>query len=153
MSLWNGLHPGLREKAVKSIRHTLKTAILSNTKEDESIPSMEPVPTLELDPDLLAAFLAEPEYDEVDLGPLVAPRTSDRIPVENDIVGESNNDDDYCAPEDGDDGVAEDEDDGVAENEDDGVAEDEEDGVAEDDDDGVEDSDEENAGLSAGEGI
>jgi hypothetical protein len=137
MSLWNGLHPGLREKAVKSIRHTLKTAILSNTKEDESIPSMEPVPTLELDPDLLAAFLAEPEYDEVDLGPLVAPRTSDRIPVENDIVGESNNDDDYCAPEDGDDGVAEDEDDGVAE----------------DEDDGVEDSDEENAGLSAGEGI
>jgi hypothetical protein len=113
MSLWNGLHPGLREKAVKSIRHTLKSEILSNTTENESIPAMEPVPNLELDPDLLAAFLAEPEYDEMDLGPLVAPRTSDRIPVENDIVDGSNSDDDYCAPEDEDDGVDEDEDDGT----------------------------------------
>ena len=110
--------------------------------EDESIPAIEPVPTLELDPELLATFLAEPELDEVDLGPLVAPRMSDRIPVENDTIDGSNNEDDYCAPEDEHGGVAEDSDDGVAEDSGDGAAKDSDDGV-------VKDSDEETMGLPA----
>jgi len=69
MSLWDSLQPRLREKAVKSIRHSLKTEIMSRMAVEDKIPVAEPVPALELNPDLLAAFLAEPEPDEIDLGP------------------------------------------------------------------------------------
>jgi hypothetical protein len=90
MSLWNGLHPRLREKAVNSIRHTLKAEILFKMRADELPPAVEPLPTLELDPDLLEAFLAEPEPEEFFLGPLVAaPHRSDRIRVENGIGNEN----------------------------------------------------------------
>jgi hypothetical protein len=145
MSLWNGLHPRLREKAVNSIRHTLKAEILSKMRADELPPAVEPLPTLELDPDLLEAFLAEPEPEEIDLGPLVAaPHRSDRIRVENGIgnenemdrtdgLGGSNGDDAYSTAEDELDGSAGDEDGGIVEDEDYG---------------GVEDSDMENMELS-----
>jgi hypothetical protein len=72
MSLWNSLHSRLREKAVNSIRHTLKAEILSKMTADDLTPAVEPVSTLELDPALLEAFLAEPEPEEIDLGLLVA---------------------------------------------------------------------------------
>src|SRR3978361_2530450 len=106
MSLWDSLHPRLREKAVNSIRHPLKAEIVSKMTADELTPAVEPLPTLELYPALLEAFLAEPEPEEIDLGLLVAPQRSDRIGVENvidddsvmvrtDGLGGSNGDDDY----------------------------------------------------------
>ena len=38
---------------------------------------MDPAPVLELDPDLLAAFLAEPDPEEINLRPLVIPMATD----------------------------------------------------------------------------
>jgi hypothetical protein len=135
MSLWNGLHPRLREKAVNSIRHTLKAEILSKMTADELTPAAEPVPTLELDPALLEAFLAEPEPEEIDLGLLVAPQRINRIGVENAIdddsvmvrtdgLGGSDGDDDYSTAEDELDSTAGDWDDGTVEDEDYGIVED-----------------------------
>jgi hypothetical protein len=71
MSLWNGLHPRLREKDVNSIRHTLKAEILSKMTADNLTPAVKLVSTLELDPALLEAFLDEPEPEELNLGLLV----------------------------------------------------------------------------------
>jgi hypothetical protein len=115
MSLWNGLHPGLQEKAARSIRYTLRAEIRTQIAADESIPAMEPVPSLELDPDLVAAFLEEPEPEEADLGPLVTlPRSN--IGVGHGIDDESavgrapkggNNYDDYSATAEEEDGAAE----------------------------------------------
>jgi len=138
MSLWNGLPSRLREKAVKSIRHTLKAEILSGTTADESTPVVEPAPTLELDPDLLEAFYDESEPEEIDLGPLVAPHTSDshRIGVENgmdnenvvvrtdSVLGGSNGDDANSTAEHSLDDTADFEED-IVDNEDDGMVEDE----------------------------
>jgi hypothetical protein len=81
---------------------------------DESIPAMEPVPSLELDPDLVAAFLEEPEPEDADLGPLVTLPRRD-IRVEHGIDDESavvrapkggNNYDDYSATAEEEDGDA-----------------------------------------------
>jgi hypothetical protein len=114
MSLWNGIHPGLREKAARSIRHTLRTEIRSQMTADESIPAMEPVPSLEVDLDVVAAVLEEPEPDEVDLGPPVTLPTSN-IGVGQGIEDESavvrtpkrgNGDDDYSATTEDEDGAA-----------------------------------------------
>lgn len=138
MSLWNGLHRGLREKAVKSIRHTLKAEVLSKMTADEPRPAIEPLPTLELDPELLAAFLAEPEPEEIDLGPLVTLQRGSRIAIENDSdyyeratdrteifgLGGSNTDDDYSAAEDELDTTAGNRDDGIAEEEDENAVDD-----------------------------
>jgi hypothetical protein len=112
MSLWNGIHPGLREKALKSIRHTLKTEILSHTTVDDTLPVVEPVPVPEMDPDVLAAFLAEPDPDEVNLA-LLAPRTRSTI-QEKGVVCESsvvrNNHNDDRGNDEDDNSAAEDED-------------------------------------------
>ena len=67
MSMWNSLHPGLREKAMNSVRLTLKAEVLSIMSADELRPAIEPLPTQEMDPELLAAFLMEPEPEEIDL--------------------------------------------------------------------------------------
>jgi hypothetical protein len=143
ISLWNSLHRRLREKAVNSIRHTFKAEILSKMRGDELPPAVESVSTLQLDPYLLEAFLAEPE-EEIDLGPLVAPHRCDRIRVENGIdnksvmvptdgLGGSNGDDTYSTTEDEQDRTTGDEDDSITEGE---------------DYSGVEDSDVENMELS-----
>ena len=73
MTLWNGLPPAMRQKATKSIHNALKAEIKSNEPANDVIPVMDPAPVLELDPDLLAAFLAEPDPEEIDLRPLVIP--------------------------------------------------------------------------------
>lgn len=137
MSLWSGLHPRLREKAVNSIRHTLKAEILSRATADESTPVVEPAPTLELDPDLLEAFLDEPDPEEIDLGPLVGPHRSDshRIGVENgmdnenvfvrtDVLGGSQGDDPNSTAEHSLDDTTDFEDD-IVDDQDDGMVEDE----------------------------
>lgn len=76
---WNGLHPELYEKTIKSIHHTFKTGILYHIMVEHALPVEDPASVLDLNPNLLAAFLAEPEHDEVDLGSLVVPCASDRI--------------------------------------------------------------------------
>ena len=70
MSLWEDLPSGLQQKAASTIQHTLTTEIQSQTAADKLIPPMDPAPSQLLDPDLLAAFLAEPLPPRVDLGPL-----------------------------------------------------------------------------------
>lgn len=72
MSLWEGLHPGVQEKVARLIHYTLNAEIRSEMAADESVPDIEPIPTQEADPDLLAALLAEPEPDVADLQPRVA---------------------------------------------------------------------------------
>jgi len=111
--MWNSLHPGLREKAMNSIRHALKAEVLSKMSADQPRLAIEPLPTLEMDPELLAAFLAEPEPEEIDLGPFVTLQRNNRNPIENDSDYErvtdrteifrlrgSNTDNDYSAAED-----------------------------------------------------
>jgi len=82
--MWNSLHPGLREKAMNSIRYTLKAEVLSKMSADKPRLAIEPLPTLEMDPELLATFLAEPEPEEIDLRPLVTLQRDSRIAIEND---------------------------------------------------------------------
>jgi hypothetical protein len=74
MSLWEDLPPGLQQKATSTIQHTLTAEIQSRTAADESIPPMDPAPSRLLDPDLLAAFLAEPVPPRVNLGPSAIPQ-------------------------------------------------------------------------------
>ena len=82
MTLWNVLPLAMRQKAPKSIRNALKAEIKPNEPANNVIPVMDPAPVLELDPDLLAAFLAEPDPEEIDLRPLVVPMaTEDSILV------------------------------------------------------------------------
>lgn len=76
MSLWEDLPPALQQKAASTIQHTLTAEILSQTAADESIPPMDPAPSRLLDPDLLAAFLAEPVPPRIDLGPSAIPPRS-----------------------------------------------------------------------------
>ena len=146
--MWNSLHLGLREKAMNSIRHTLKAEVLSKISADKLRPAIEPLPTLEIDPELLAAFLAEPEPEEINLGPLVTLQRDSRIAIENDSdyervmdrteifgLGGSNTDDDYSA---------EDELETTAGNQYDRIAE-------EEDDSAVDDSDMEHLELSKGD--
>jgi len=76
MCLWEDLPPALQQKAVSTIQHTLTAEIQSQTADDESIPPMDPAPSRLLDPDLLAAFLAEPVPLRVDLGPSAIPPRS-----------------------------------------------------------------------------
>jgi hypothetical protein len=75
MSLWEDLPPALQQKAASTIQHTVTAEIQSQTVADESIPLMDPAPSHLLDPDLWAAFLAEPVPPRVDLGPsTISPR-------------------------------------------------------------------------------
>jgi len=55
---------------MNSIRHTLKAEVLLKMSADEPRSVIEPHPTLEIDPELLATFLTEPEPEEINLGPL-----------------------------------------------------------------------------------
>jgi hypothetical protein len=144
MSLWIGLNPRLREKAGKSIRHTLKAEILSKSTADDATPAVEPTPTLELDPELLEAFLAEPEPEEINLGTLVPPHRSDghRIGVESGIENESASGRIGALGENNGDG-------GITEDSQDVTAGDDDEDIIEDDDYGlVEDLDRENTELS-----
>jgi len=133
---------------MNSIRHTLKAEVLSKISADKLRPAIEPLPTLEIDPELLAAFLAEPEPEEINLGPLVTLQRDSRIAIENDSdyervmdrteifgLGGSNTDDDYSA---------EDELETTAGNQYDRIAE-------EEDDSAVDDSDMEHLELSKGD--
>jgi len=90
-SLWEDLPPGLQQKAASTIQHTLTAEIQSQTAANESIPPMDPAPSRLLDPDLLAAFLAEPVSPRVDLGPSVIPQ----IKIVGGVSG-STNDESAC---------------------------------------------------------
>jgi len=133
---------------MNSIRHTQKAEVLSKISADEPRPAIEPLPMLEIDPELLAAFLAEFEPEKIDLGPLVTLQRDSRIAIENDSayervtdrteifgLGGSNTDDDYSA---------EDELETTAGNQDDRI-------VEEEDDSAVDDWDMEHLELSEGD--
>jgi len=55
---------------MNSIRHTLKAEVLLKMSADEPRPVIEPHPMLEIDSELLATFLMEPEPEVINLGPL-----------------------------------------------------------------------------------
>jgi len=135
--MWNSLHPGLREKAMNSIHHALKAEVPWKMSADQPRPAIEPLPTLEMDPELLAAFLAEPEPEEIDLGPLATLQRDNRIAIENDSDYErgtdrteifglrgSNTDNDYSAAEDEVEATAGNQDHWIAEEEDDSAVDD-----------------------------
>jgi len=69
---------------MNSIHHALKDEVLLKMSADQPRPAIEHLPTLEMDPELLATFLAEPEPEEIDLGPLVTLQRDNRIAIEND---------------------------------------------------------------------
>jgi len=91
-----------------------------------------------MDPELLAAFLAEPEPEEIDLGPLVTLQRDNRIAIENDSDYErvtdrteifglragSNTNNDYSAAEDEVEATAGNQDHWIAEEEDDSAVDD-----------------------------
>jgi len=52
---------------MNSVHLTLKAEVLSIMSADELRPAIEPLPTQEMDPELLAAFHMEPEPEEIDL--------------------------------------------------------------------------------------
>jgi len=117
---------------MNSIRHALKAEVLSKMSADQQRPSIKPLPTLEMDSELLAAFLAELEPDEIDLGPLVTLQRDNRIAIENDSDYErvtdrteifglcgSNTDNDYSAADDEVEATAGNQDHWIAEEEDD----------------------------------
>jgi len=122
---------------MNTIRHTLKAEVLLKMSADEPRPAIEPLPTLEIDPELLAAFLMEPKPEEINLGPLVTLQRDCRIAIENDSdyeritdrtkmfgLGRSNTNDDYSAAEDELETTAGNQDDWIAEEEDDSAVDD-----------------------------
>jgi len=122
---------------MNSILHTLKAEVLSKMPADNLRLAIETLPMLEMDHKLLAAFLAEPEPKDIDLGRFVTLQRDSRIANENDseykrvtdrteIFGlcGSNTDNDYSAAEDEVKATAGNQDHRMAEEEDDSTVDD-----------------------------